>query len=82
VVVGGLAGEHTDCACLFLAHRFDVAHGQQPRQARLSGAAAPPGFSEDWGAGTTGATSSARNPACSAHMRRSLRSPATSAPVS
>jgi hypothetical protein len=41
VGVGRFASEHADVACLVLTQGLDAAHGQQPDEARLAGAASP-----------------------------------------
>lgn len=41
VVVASLPGDHTHPASLLLAHRLDIAHGQEAGQAGLSATTVP-----------------------------------------
>jgi hypothetical protein len=76
----GSASQFPDASRSIGGHLVDFASGQHTSQAGLASPSSPPlGY---YGGGTIGTTSSAMKPTWSAHMRRSLRSPATSAPVS
>ncbi len=80
VVMASLAGEDaTRLACSSLIG--STSHIASSRD-RLAWRPPPRHASASTGAGTVATTSSARNPACNAHIALSLRSTATSAPVS